>query len=388
MTTYSPEYFFDKLSRDASDLGLLPKYTMERCREIARDFNEIVRLINKKEIALLVHNYQRPEVQMLISAVKRGFIGDSFALALEAGKVDGDVLGCFVEFMGETTKLLAPNSRVLLPDRGSCSLVESVVGLIQENKLQKWQRDHPSGKTISYINVLASTKALADCICTSRNATKIVKKMMRDDPNSPILFMPDKYLAQVVAHELGIQIFFNESDIAKYGYYVSEDGSFWVWPGACYIHEQLTTQKIERVWIDYQARYPDKKVQVLLHPECGCTSSCMTSAFWKESGARYESTEGMLRIVKNSDADIFVLGTEACMAWRLRQEVPDKMIIPVSPEANCKHMKVITLENILYCLQNDLDPRFEVKIPITIAKEALASTNLMIEISKKSDETK
>ena len=374
---YTPEYFFELFTKNASDLGLTP-YTIERCEEIAKLFNRIVSLIKQYKIALLVHNYQLHEVQELVSATG-GYIGDSYGLALKAQETKQDALVCAVEFMGETIKLLAPNSKVLLPARGSCSLVESV----QEKKLMRWKRNTPNGKVISYINTLARTKALSDYICTSRNASKIVKKVRELFPDSPILFMPDMFLGQVVASDLGINIEFSSPlKLLQTGFHISADKKFYLWPGSCYIHEQLTTRKIEDAWIEQREKNPAKKVQVLLHPECGCTSSCMTSSFWKDSGARYESTEGMLRIVKSSDADIFVAGTETEMTYRLRSEAPNKIIVPVSTNTHCKHMKVITLENILHCLENINDPQFEVNIPDDTAKEALTATNKMIEIGQ------
>ena len=60
----------------------------------------------------------------------------------------------------------------------------------------------------------------------------------------------------------------------------------------------------------------------------------------------------MLRAVKESDAKEFIVGTEYGIIHRLQKENPDKKFYPLEPRPICQDMKLITLEDILHCLES------------------------------------
>src|SRR5260370_31308189 len=161
------------LSRNSCDLA-------QELRELARERNAVI----------LAHNYQVPELQEAAD-----FVGYSLGLSYQAAKTDADViLFCGVHFMAETAKIINPTKRVILPDLlAGLSLSESCPPEKLAQFLQ--ERADKNYYVIAYINCSAGVKALADVICTSGNAYKIVRSAPAD---RNILFVTDQNLAACV----------------------------------------------------------------------------------------------------------------------------------------------------------------------------------------------
>ena len=171
----------------------------------------------------------------------------------------------------------------------------------------------------------------------------------------PILFVPDKFLASVVARQSG------RSDIVAY-------------PGYCHVHKTIRPQDVDEVLQDH----PD--VELVLHPECGCVSSCMSRALDGSlpfNKTFFLSTEGMLRHIAQSEAGEFAVGTEMGIMHRLRKEFSDRKFYPVNPNAVCAFMKTITLDNTIAALEN-MSP--QVTVPEEIARRARISIERMLQI--------
>ena len=127
------------------------------------------------------------------------------------------------------------------------------------------------------------------------------------------------------------------------------------------------------------ADHPD--AELLIHPECGCVSSCMVRVAEGElPGNRtfFLSTEGMLRHLQHSKATEFAVGTETGILHRLRKLHPDRKFYPVNPQAECAFMKTITLDKVIRSLET-LQPR--VRVPEDIAKKARRSIDRMLELT-------
>src|SRR5207253_2656555 len=143
-------------------------------------------LATARNAIILAHNYQVPELQDVAD-----FVGDSLGLSYQAAKTEADViLFCGVHFMAETAKIINPTKRVILPDLDAgCSLSESC----PPEKLAAFLKQHADKNyyVIAYINCSAGVKALADVICTSGNAEKIVRAAPQD---RHLLFVPDQNL--------------------------------------------------------------------------------------------------------------------------------------------------------------------------------------------------
>ena len=135
---------------------------------------------------ILAHNYQTPEIFHCVADIT----GDSLQLAIEASKVKADtIVQCGVHFMAETSKILNPHKRVLIPDsRAGCSLASSITG----DDVRLLREKFPGVPVVAYVNTSADVKAEVDICCTSSNAVEVVESL-----NAPtVIFLPDQYLAK------------------------------------------------------------------------------------------------------------------------------------------------------------------------------------------------
>jgi quinolinate synthase len=295
---------------------------------------------------LLAHHYERAEVQEVADVV-----ADSLRLSQSAAATQADVIVfCGVHFMAETASILCPEKKVLLPDlRAGCSLAASIT----VDELRRWKAKYPECVVVAYINTSAEIKAESDYCCTSANAAKVVSAVPED---KTILFIPDKFLAQVVARQTG------RANIIAY-------------PGYCHVHKMIDPNDVVKVMDEHP------EIELLIHPECGCVSSCMSKTLdgsLPASRTFFLSTEGMMKHINGSQAKEFAVGTEVGILHRLRKENPEREFYPVNPEAVCAFMKTITLDRVIASLET-LQP--EVKVPEAIAKKARRAIDRMLELA-------
>ena len=302
---------------------------------------EILALKRERNAVILAHNYQIREIQELAD-----YVGDSLGLSYQAAATDAEVIAfCGVHFMGETAKILNPAKTVVIPDMDAgCSLSDSCPA----EKLDAYLREHAARNfyVIAYINCSAGVKALSDVICTSGNARKIVEAAPED---REILFVPDQNLGAWVIEQTGRPME--------------------LWKGNCYVHVEFTRQSIERA----RAEWPG--APVVAHPECTHAVRLLADEVC--------STEKMISFCKSSPAKAFVIVTESGMLHRLRREMPEKVFIPGPTDhcacADCRYMKMNTLEKLHDCLLN-LTP--EITIPEAIRARAEVPIRRMLDISK------
>ena len=302
-------------------------------REIIAD---ILRLKKERKAVILAHNYQRGEIQDLAD-----FTGDSLGLTQQAAKTDAEVIVfCGVHFMAETAAIMNPDKTVLIPDlEAGCSLAAMISG----ESLRRWKAEHPGAVVVSYINCTADVKAESDYICTSTNALKIVEAV---PPGKEILFAPDQFLGTWVKQQTGRKMH--------------------LWPGYCHVHNRIDTDRIKTLKDDHP------KAKFVMHPECGCLTSCMPLA------DRVVSTEGILNHCRESKDSEFIVGTEVGILHRLKKESPEKTFYPAADEASCEFMKLNTLEKLLWSLE---DLEHKVVVPEEIARKGRRAIERMLEIS-------
>ena len=302
---------------------------------------EILDLKRSRNAVILAHNYQTADIQELAD-----YVGDSLGLSYKAAETGADVIAfCGVHFMGETAKIVSPEKTVVIPDMDAgCSLSDSCPA----DKLAAYLDEHREKNyfVIAYINCSAGVKALADVICTSGNAVKIVESV---PAGRNILFVPDQNLGSWVIEKTG-----RPMDL---------------WRGNCYVHVEFTRDSIGRIRTDY----PDAKV--VAHPECTHAVRLLADEVC--------STEKMVAYCRESAAKEFIIVTESGMLHRLRREVPDKVFIPGPTElcscGDCRYMKLNTLEKLRDCLAK-LQP--EITIPEDIRAQAERSVRRMLDASR------
>jgi quinolinate synthase len=294
--------------------------------------DEIMRLKQQKKAVILVHNYQRPEVQDIAD-----FVGDSLELSQKAAKTDaGVIVFCGVHFMAETASILCPEKTVLLPEvEAGCPMAD----MISAEALIEKKKELPGVTIVCYVNSSAAVKAESDVCCTSANAVQVVQSL----GNKEILFVPDQYLGQWAGEKAGKEMH--------------------LWPGFCPTHMRILAEDI----LARKKEYPG--AVAIVHPECRPEAKAAADAVL--------STGGMIRYVRESKAITIIVGTETGIIHRLKQENPDKNFVAVNEKAVCPNMKSITLEKVLWSLQ---EMTFEVKVPESIRVRALVPVERMLQI--------
>ena len=275
---------------------------------------EIRKLRDERHAVILAHNYTAPEVQDIAD-----FVGDSLELSRKAAECHAPVIVfCGVRFMAETAKILSPDSVVLHPNPHSgCPMAD----MADPEAVAKYRTEHPDTLLVAYVNTTAATKTAVDICCTSGNAEKVISALPKDQK---ILFLPDANLGANVAKKLN-----RPMDL---------------WPGFCPTHNRIMPEQIEK------ARAAHPGAPVIVHPECPpATADLADQAL---------STGGMLKFVRESKEKEFIIGTETGILHRMRKENPDKVFYPLEPEPLCPNMKKITLEDVLFALQ-DMKPQIE-----------------------------
>lgn len=302
--------------------------------------HEINKLKSELNAIILAHYYQDASIQDLAD-----FVGDSLELSKQAAKTNADVIVfAGVHFMAETAKILNPNKRVLIPDLDAgCSLSDSCPATL----FKKFREEHPEYYAVTYINSSAAVKALSDIICTSSNAEKIIRSIPKEQK---ILFSPDRNLGRFLMEKTGREML--------------------LWEGSCIVHEQFVQEKI----LEIKSEYPD--ALIIAHPEC--EEEVLDIADF------IGSTSQLLRFVKESSSDKFIVATETGIIHQMKKSCPEKLFIPAPPQdstcacSECPHMKKNTLEKLYLCM---LELRPEIVLPEDLIEKAYIPIKRMLDLS-------
>jgi len=300
--------------------------------------DSILELKEEKKAILLVHNYQIPEIQEIAD-----YLGDSLQLCRQAQRVKDVrlIVFCGVDFMAETAAILNPDKKVIIPSLEACC---PMAAMLQLSRLREAKERHPGAPVVLYVNTLAETKAEATVICTSSNADKIVAGLGEDK----VVFGPDRNLAYYVERRVP------DVELAV----VPEDGY-------CTVHRFLGNGDEA---MELKRLHPG--AEVWAHPEC--------EPEFQDRADYVLSTGGMAKRAVESEAEVFIVGTEQGLIDRLRNEHPHKTFLPVKKYAECAAMKRIDLENLYEALRKE---QHVVTVPEDTADGARRAIERMLQMS-------
>ena len=305
---------------------------------------EIERLRREKNVVILAHYYQKPELQDLAD-----FVGDSLELSRKAAETDAEVIAfCGVTFMAEVAKILSPQKTVIVPDMNAgCSLEDAC----PPARFKAFREAHPDHIALTYINCSTQVKALSDIIVTSSSAETILAQIPKDQK---IIFGPDRHLGGYLSRKF--------------------DREMLLWPGVCIVHEAFSETELLKL----KAQHPG--APVVAHPECPPTIV--------DHADYVGSTSGILNYAKTMQAaglgDTLIVATEPHIIHQMQLAMPDMTFIGApGGDGNCNcnicpYMALNTLEK-LYVSLRDLSPRIEIEE--TLRLEAKRSLDRMLEMA-------
>ena len=268
--------------------------------------NQILELKKEKDICILAHCYQSPEILEVAD-----FTGDSFALSVKASQVQNNiVIMCGVRFMAETVKILSPDKKVILANpTAGCPMAE----MMDKEAIAQVKEQYPDYTVVAYINTTSELKTICDVCVTSSSALEICKKIDNDN----ILFIPDCNLGDWISKQL-------------------PEKNFKLLSGGCPTHARIDKSDV------VAAKEAHPNALFLVHPECRPEVVALADYVG--------STSGIMDFAEKSAGKDFIIGTENSIVQHLQFRCPDKNFYPLSKDLVCHNMKVTTLIDVLNCL--------------------------------------
>ncbi len=311
--------------------------------------SKIKTLLKQRNAVIVAHYYVDGDIQDL-ALETGGFVADSLEMArFGRDNPATELIVAGVRFMGETSKILSPQKKVLMPDlEATCSLD---LGCPSET-FNQFCDAHPDRTVVVYANTSASVKARADWMVTSSCALAIVHQLKQE--GKKILWAPDRHLGRYIQDQTGADMV--------------------MWDGACIVHDEFKGEELALL----KAKHPN--AQILVHPE--------SPASVVELADVVGSTSAMLKAVIEGNATEYIVATDKGILHRMRQLAPNKKLIeaPTAGQsatckscANCPWMAMNGLQGILNCLENNSG---EIHVEESTRIKALACIERMLDFTK------
>ena len=309
------------------------------------------KLLRERDAVLVAHYYVHPDLQDLAQATG-GTVSDSLEMARFAHEHPAKtIVVAGVRFMGETSKILNPEKRVLMPDLAAeCSLDLAT----PIDAFSAFCDEHPDRVVVVYANTSAAVKARADWMVTSSIAEKIVGYLHQQ--GKKILWAPDKHLGAYVQKVTGADML--------------------MWNASCVVHDEFKAQQLEEL----KLTHPGAKV--LVHPESPASVIDMADAVG--------STTGIIQAAQRLGAKEYIVATDGGIIHQMRKLMPGVSFIeaPTAGKgatcqscAHCPWMAMNGLHNLLETLEGA--PGHEVFVDAAIAGKAKVPIERMLDFAKK-----
>jgi quinolinate synthase len=342
-----------RFERVTGDIGLAPAkppHVVDPAEKPAL-IERAKRLLDERDAVLVAHYYVHPDLQDLAQS-SGGTVSDSLEMARFAHEHPAStIVVAGVRFMGETSKILNPEKRVLMPDlQAECSLDLATPA----DEFSAFCDAHPDRTVVVYANTSAAVKARADWMVTSSIAEKIVAHLHRQ--GKKILWAPDKHLGDYVQRETGADML--------------------MWNAACVVHDEFKAQQLEEL----KLKHP--KAKVLVHPESPRGVIQLADAVG--------STTGIIQAAERLGATEYIVATDGGIIHQMRKRLPDVTFIeaPTAGKgatcqscAHCPWMAMNGLHNLIETLEGT--PGHEVFVDPATAKRAKVPIERMLEFAKK-----
>ena len=330
----------------------VPLYQPEALTTSDRDDlkEEIRELLRQREAALVAHYYVDGDVQDLAEATG-GCVSDSLEMARVGKEHEAQTLiVAGVRFMGETSKILSPEKRVIMPTlEAECSLDLGC----PPDEFEAFCKEHPDRTVVVYANTSVRVKALSDWVVTSSVALPIAEHLLAK--GEKILWAPDKHLGNYIKVKTGADML--------------------LWNGACVVHEEFKAKAL----FDLMAVYPD--AGILVHPESPAAVIDMADAVG--------STSQIIKAAGELPHDTFIVATDRGIFHKLRQLNPDKRFIecPTAGDgadcrscAHCPWMAMNELRKLAECLRSEEQMAAnEIHVDPVIGERAMMPLNRMLD---------
>lgn len=303
----------------------------------------------KRENAVLVaHYYVDAELQELAEETG-GCVADSLEMARFGRDHPAKTLVVAgVRFMGETSKLLSPEKRILMPDvEATCSLDLGCPA----DEFRLFCDANPDRTVVVYANTSAAVKARADWVVTSSIALDIVAELHAK--GEKIIWAPDRHLGGYVQRKTGVDML--------------------SWAGSCIVHDEFKGIELSLM----RDAHPDAKV--LVHPESPADVIALADVVG--------STSQLINAAQRMDASHFIVATDQGILYKMQQAAPGKTFIaaPTAGEsatckscAHCPWMAMNGLHNLAKVLDEGTN---EITIDAALAERAKLPITRMLDFA-------
>ena len=308
----------------------------------------IKRLLKEKQAVLVAHYYVDADLQDLAEETG-GCVSDSLEMARFGRDHPAQTLVVAgVKFMGETSKILSPHKRVLMPDLdATCSLDLGCPA----DEFSAFCDAHPDRTVVVYANTSAAVKARADWMVTSSIGLDIVAHLHAQ--GKKILWAPDKHLGGYIQKKTGADML--------------------LWQGSCLVHDEFKGIELELL----RKQHPGAKV--LVHPE--------SPQDVVDQADVVGSTSQLIAAAQRLDADEFIVATDNGILHKMRMAAPGKRFIDAPTAGNsatckscahCPWMAMNGLQNLADVLESGSN---EIHVDTEVSRKAVICIDRMLDFA-------